>query len=60
MFPSLGGSLSLVPVAALLGLVAWRRDRVSRTRTAAVVATAVALALFAALLVFHLLWGDLA
>ena len=58
--PSWGGSLALVPVAAGLGIVAWRRDRASRMRTAAGAVTAVVLVSLGGLLVFHLIWGDLA
>jgi hypothetical protein len=59
LLPTFGGSLVLVPVAMVLGVVAWRRDRPSRLQRSATRVTLALLPLVAALLVFHLIWGDL-
>jgi hypothetical protein len=54
-----GGSLALAPLGAVFATVAWYRDRPSKIRTAALCVTAITLTLILALLIFHLVWGDL-
>ena len=56
---SFGGSLAFIPLAIVLTLVGWWRDRPSRPRRVAVGITLVILALSVPLLIYHLIWGDL-